>query len=310
VYSLSDRQFELFLISVLQANASKSTCGESYMLYGTEEFLENFQILCLLHNRRTLYKIDSRGDPRLYITNKDSVQFDATYHNVLIEQKQTVWCLEVPLTNFMVRRRGTTYFTGNCWSLPKTVSTDIPYISPKNPYEVYLQNMEILKKFDIVYLFDGMELQEEKKTLLIQGFDGWYRDDVYTNDKNYIPGFQTLGMEWLQKRSHFQFGEVIQSLKEAKDKGNITMLVTHFGFIAEDAENDWKSRSAQGPFGKLQEPQYFGANLKYEDYLDKVDYMLYGHSHSAFAGTAKNGTTKVLNVGSDYELPKYQILEV
>jgi hypothetical protein len=151
VYSLSDRQFELFLISVLQANASKSTCGESYMLYGTEEFLENFQILCLLHNRRTLYKIDSRGDPRLYITNKDSVQFDATYHNVLIEQKQTVWCLEVPLTNFMVRRRGTTYFTGNCWSLPKTVSTDIPYISPKNPYEVYLQNMEILFIFLMVW---------------------------------------------------------------------------------------------------------------------------------------------------------------
>ena len=186
------------------------------------------------------------------------------------------------------------------------------YATPISPYEVYLQNMDILKEFDIVPLFDEMELQEEGgKTLFIKGFDGWYRDDVRTNDQNYIPGFRPLGIEWLQKRSHNQFGDCIKSIGEAKDKGNITMLVTHFGFIEEDAKNDWKARSsAMDTFGRAMEPQYFGNNLKYEDFLDKVDYMCYGHSHSPFSGVAKNGTTKILNVGSDYEMPEYQILEV
>jgi predicted phosphodiesterase len=315
-YKLSDKQFELFLFSILEANASKATYGTSHILYGTKEFLEEFQILCLLHNKRTLYKEDNRGDPRLYITNKDSVQYDASYHNIIIEQKQIVWCLEVPLTNFMVRRKGTTYFTGNCWagkffrlSLPSIMS--IKYTTPISPYEVYVQNMAILREFDIVNLFNEMEIQGGSKTLYIRGFDGWYRDDVRTNDQHYIPGFRPVGLEWLQKRSHNQFEEVIKSLGEAKDKGKITMLVTHFGFIEEDAKNDWKARSsAMNTFGRTIEPQYFGANLKYEDFLDKVDYMCYGHSHSAFAGVAKNGTTKVLNVGSDYDLPLYKILTI
>ena len=43
---------------------------------------------------------------------------DKIKQNRLVSTKvndNLVWCLNVPLSNFMVRREGTHYFTGNCW---------------------------------------------------------------------------------------------------------------------------------------------------------------------------------------------------
>jgi predicted phosphodiesterase len=314
LYSLSDRQFELFLQSVLKANASESTHGGSYVLYGTEEFLEKFQILCVLHNRRTLYKIDTRGDPRLYITDRDSVQFDAMYHNITIEQKQTVWCLGVPLTNFMVRREGTTYFTGNCWNPsgqfigidPENIEE---YNLPLNPKDIIINNLKIMDRHKIIHLNDGsIEIQDNNKTITITGFDGWYRDDVSTNDQHYIPGYRPTGIQWLQNKAHKDFGECIKTLNEAKLEGHTTILVSHFGFLNSEIRNDYKAKSS--PFDCNTHKEYFGANTKYEEFLDSVDYVFFGHSHTPFDGYAANGKTRCINVGSDYEMPKYKIIEI
>ena len=196
------------------------------------------------------------------------------------------------------------------WEYPRSISSmafshvmdNENYKQPTTPKEVALKNLEILDEFNVIHLNDGsIEIEEGKRIIVLSGFDGWYYNDVPANEGKYIPGYYPTGIQWLQAKAHKDFEESIKVLNEAHIAGKITVLVTHFGFIEADAANDWKAKY----FGL-----YFGADPKYEDFIDNVDVMLCGHSHNAFTGTAKNGTTKVLNVGSDYELPKYQILDV
>jgi predicted phosphodiesterase len=94
-------------------------------------------------------------------------------------------------------------------------------------------------------------------------------------------------------------------LTEARSRGAVTLLVTHFGFTKGESEQGYKNHYASGS-----KPEYFGANPRYEEFLSKVDYLIVGHTHAKFDGIAQNGHTRVINVGSDYEAPKFQILEV
>lgn len=119
---LSRRQFKVLLSTIVKGDGSKATSGDSVVIYKNESFLDDLQTLCIINNFRAC-KSKTAGYYRLYIIDKTTCTFSSWDRNrkkmLQIEKgyNDKVWCLNVPLSNFMVRRNGKTYFTGNCWFL-------------------------------------------------------------------------------------------------------------------------------------------------------------------------------------------------
>jgi predicted phosphodiesterase len=176
-----------------------------------------------------------------------------------------------------------------------------------HPEDTLAEMRGIFKEYNITYLGDGSIYQKDH--ILIGGTDGWYYVDPSTNDRDRIPGYNYRdGKRWLKDRNNKDFTKLLLDFEHAKTLASpslTTILITHFGFLKECADNDWKSVSTHGPTG-----EYFGANPGFEDHLENVDYLFFGHSHQYFDGFAKNGKTKAHNPGSDYTEPKYTFLEV
>lgn len=113
-----DRQFEMFLQSLIDGDGSRYNNGRdnTFILYGTEEFLGFVQMLCVMHGWRANVAQDNRGTFRLNISKGTEGQVDVYNGNVqAVDYTGRVWCLSVPHTNFMARRNGKPFFTGNCW---------------------------------------------------------------------------------------------------------------------------------------------------------------------------------------------------
>jgi hypothetical protein len=116
VFELSKRQFDIFISSIIDGDGSRyKHTNNAFILYGELSFLSNIQAACSIFGYRSTVKEDSRGTYRLNITTKKTSEFDCCLHKKEKEYSGITWCLSVPETNFMVRRNGTTYFTGNCW---------------------------------------------------------------------------------------------------------------------------------------------------------------------------------------------------
>ncbi len=125
VFELSKRQFDIFLSSIIDGDGSRyKHTNDSFILYGTLSFLSNMQAACSIFGYRTTIKKDNRGTYRLNITTKTTSEFDCYISKKEKDYSGITWCLSVPETNFMVRRNGTTYFTGNCWFI-KSNGADI-----------------------------------------------------------------------------------------------------------------------------------------------------------------------------------------
>ena len=158
---------------------------------------------------------------------------------------------------------------------------------------------EYFEEFGIQYL---PEQPLEREGVFITSFNGWYHD-IYVNREPYIPHFDDPadGRQKLSRLAYQGFNKCLVEVEQAKQKGLKTILCTHFGSIKSASELDYKSQGSA---------LYFGANPSWEDHLDNVDYYFFGHSHVAFDGFAKNGKTRVLNAGSDYEDVKYKVIEL
>lgn len=119
-FKLSDRQMKIFIEDIIRGDGTKNKSGNGATLYGKKDFLEEFQRLCIIKGYRAYLSENTRGDFVLYITYKNTWKFDTSTKKKerkfgYIPYKGKVWCLNVPLSNFMVRRNGKHYFTGNCW---------------------------------------------------------------------------------------------------------------------------------------------------------------------------------------------------
>ena len=155
-------------------------------------------------------------------------------------------------------------------------------------------------KKGILYLADEPIFLPEHKTV-ITGFGGWYSESPpRTNDPNWIGDFENSEI-FLRSHAQEGFDKALKVCAEKKAEGWTTYLVTHFPFFESVKELDWKGRQNGG---------YFGGPLEWEDQLDAVDTVVFGHTHWAFEGVAKNGRTRLVNPGSDYEKPQVLVLEV
>ena len=167
LYDLSKRQFDIFLKEVLLADGSVYTKGgreKCCIVYGTFKFLSNLQALCVTNGYRATLTTDTRGAYRLNISEFSSTQLDINKKTTTqINNGQRVWCLSVPMTNFMVRRNGKSFFTGNSWlkewlkegkepriwTMQGGQNTILSYM--KNP-ELKGKHLDFLKKTPFHYL--------------------------------------------------------------------------------------------------------------------------------------------------------------
>lgn len=116
---MNNDQFNIFFEEIILGDGTfynrKQEC-KTAMLNGKKEFLDFMQILCIQNNKRAVLVTDTRGNYRLNISDYSSTSFDIKDKVEKIPYKGTVWCLSVPKTNFMVRRNGKPFISGNCWT--------------------------------------------------------------------------------------------------------------------------------------------------------------------------------------------------
>jgi len=153
-------------------------------------------------------------------------------------------------------------------------------------------------KYGARYLPETPLVLDEQKTLVV-GLDGWYaQTPTTTNDRNYIPDF-ALADPWLRDNAETSFNHAIRLCTHYKQKDYRTILVTHFPFF--EGVVDWKGAGSG---------QYFGAPLERVEMLGQVDIVYFGHSHRHYDGIARNGTTHLINPGSDYCKPSFVLIDL
>jgi hypothetical protein len=126
VMLLSDRQFDVLLSAFVAGNGcwDGAKDGRCAVLYGRPEILCSLQAAAVAHGWRARFAIDNRGDPRLCLSKDIGLRVEKP-HRFRERYTGTVWCLRVPHGNFMVRRKGCAYFTGNS-RFETTVANKLP----------------------------------------------------------------------------------------------------------------------------------------------------------------------------------------
>jgi len=130
------------------------------------------------------------------------------------------------------------------------------------------------------------------KDWVFGGFDGWYHEtNPPTNDEQFMPK-NTIpsAHEYLNQKAHKDLYNLIDDLDQC-GKSKI-ILASHFPTYSHD-------------------PKYlsFCANPKYHDILTGYcDYLVFGHSHRR--ENLRDGRANIINAGSDYNNPRYIMLEV
>lgn len=115
-YKLSSNQLRTFLFEIIRGDGSIYKNTTNAILYGTYEFLSNIQPLFNMAGYSANLKKSNRGDFRLNISIVQTIDIRQDLNIIKrVTGNFNVWCLEVPFTNFLVRRNDKSYFTGNCW---------------------------------------------------------------------------------------------------------------------------------------------------------------------------------------------------
>lgn len=125
VHLLSDRQAKVFVEELIAGDGSWGTGKNTTaaVLYGRLEFLEQVQSLCVTKGINANLSVFRGNDHRLNINfGKNTKVYAMCQAKKLgkwskVAYSGIVWCLSTEHTNFMVRRKGQTFFTGNCFQL-------------------------------------------------------------------------------------------------------------------------------------------------------------------------------------------------
>ena len=126
---LSNRQFQILLDSIVDGdgtwNPRDADRKNSCVIYGEKEFLESIQGVSVCHGWRTRLVKDNRGDYRLWLAREEKLRIEPDCISTE-PYDGMVWCLSVPHSNFMVRRNGCAYFTGNCIRFDNRLAEKVP----------------------------------------------------------------------------------------------------------------------------------------------------------------------------------------
>lgn len=117
---LSAEQFSVLLDALIAGDgcwdgvdhSAKRVC----VLHGEHGFLSSVQAVAVRNGWNARISIARGKDARLNLCRRESIQFETAPATKKEHYSGRVWCLTVPLGNFMVRRNGAAHFSGNCWS--------------------------------------------------------------------------------------------------------------------------------------------------------------------------------------------------
>lgn len=162
-------------------------------------------------------------------------------------------------------------------------------VTKQTPKEIKDLYISVMQELGIVYL------QREdyiKDGLIICGYDGWYGQDPATNDKKNISDMceGQYSFSYLRQESNEKFEDLINRDFSKFDK---KVLVTHMS-----------------SYVKTYNDIQYSANPRMFPMIDDkgFDAMIVGHSHREQDETI--GSTRIINVGSDYDVPKFKIVEI
>ena len=168
---------------------------------------------------------------------------------------------------------------------------------PKPTYEsMDLSHKELMEKYGIIYLQDKSPYIDPSG-VIFWGFDGWYNTlPPPSNDKYFMPQYaQSCPIDvYLEHRASKSLDAILLSVDQIKkDKPDCkTVCVTH-----------------HAPYTFDERYRGMCANPKYLDFItEKFDYFFVGHNHQE-ESWEKYGCY-IHNSGSDYDNPKYKIIEV
>jgi predicted phosphodiesterase len=273
---LSARQINILLRSMMDGDGSCGRTDDHGALNGTKEVLDWVQTLSVQAGVRSSLIEYRTGHFRLNLAfTNNSVEIDEFSSQVNVtEYNDTVWCLQVKNTNFMVRRNGCSYFTGNCqWDADNKF---------KNVQEIDIHHRKLCEKYNIHYLEHN---KFENDDLVVYGFGGWYKyTDPNTNDFSMMPQ-QNIGgataTQWLQKKEIDAVNYILDDIDNT-DEGKVKIIATHFNFIVED--QSYERMSGNTHYGEILTPL--------------CDYYFFGHTHQEYDKMHDN--CRVINIGADY----------
>lgn len=276
---LSDQQFDVFLDGLIEGDGTRykdtrATPTNAVVLYKKKDFLDTVQALCALHGHSASMH-QYRTHHRLNIVKRGFCSVDMKSTPTSTKPYiGNVWCLSVPFGNFLVRRGGKCFFTGNCWSGPNPSVADF--------LENYRLILQAFKESAIHFLDKDGIWRQDGVTIL--GHSGWYHTRPTSNDWNFIPkNIEGDTHHYLQKLAYQELDATLSSLDE---DDTTRVFVSHFPVL--DC-NPWDGNPTTGELLKNE----FG-----------VKYFISGHSH-----TAQNGPLHYRS-NSDYYNPTYTMLRI
>jgi len=301
----STRQLQLFLRSLIEGDGSWAKSERSGVLHGTLEVLSWVQTLaaqCGVSASLIEYR---PGDFRLNLAfDREYVQVDNFKKEVKeIEYQDMVWCLNVPNTNFMVRRNGRSYFTGNCWDQEAWNQNNKRYNKRTSYEQMRMTQRDWFDELNVHYLQDEEYLYKDE--VIFYGYDGWYKNmNPPSNDKYWMPPVAKMCPinQYLNHRANKTLDSILMSVEGMKRTSpNLkAVCATHHSLTPYRGGADTMN-----------------GDPRHLDFLsENFDLVLNGHSHQKvdqiheYVYGNKVHTCRVVNAGSDYDNPEYKIIEL
>ena len=117
-------QAHLFVRELMEGDGSWAKSRNSGGLHGKLAFLESVMTLCVTHGiNATITPVASRSN---YVLNLNFLKTSKAFQRASairqgklkeVDYDGMVWCISTPYTNFLARRNGIPFFTGNCFKL-------------------------------------------------------------------------------------------------------------------------------------------------------------------------------------------------
>lgn len=298
IWELSDRQFDLFLNVVIEADGHREKEEEctAASVYKPLDFINQLQAVCSVHG----YHANIRPHERLYkliLCKRLTYEMDIAKSSIpVMPYNGNVWCLTVKHGNFLIRRNGNSCYTGNCWAADKTgiLLPDVIH----NLKRIFDENNVITHfKHDNVEIF---------------GYNSWYKtnrppsndyrcipaltkEDAEDNNYDWLPSPRARNIhQHLLEKSYLNCQEVCEKLKASDAKHKV--VVTHFEAI--EYRGDPFYDGMKGSYVEYEMLMEAGATI-----------ICYGHSHRVSDFINEKGV-RVLNCGSDYNEPKFTVIEL
>ena len=127
VMHLSDRQWTVFLDTLLAADGTRVSTGTAVVFYGEQPICEDVQIAAILHGWRASITEYRDRQFRVNLTPRRMIRVQGWKAAAVIAPPHTpVWCVTVPNGNFFTERDGCVHLTGNCDRLRRYLQDKAP----------------------------------------------------------------------------------------------------------------------------------------------------------------------------------------